>query len=168
VFNHESPRRPLSYVSQKIAHAAAAVSVGLLETKEQDERGRPILCGGKLRLGNLDVRRDFGFAGDYVEIMHMMLQSDAADDYVIGTGESHSIRELCEIAFRHVGRDWRDHVVVESELYRRVDSHHTVADSSKVFTRLGWRPKTTFLDLVTQMVDFRIRYLEGSLKAEWS
>ena len=168
MFNHESPRRPLSYVSQKIAHAAAAVSVGLLETKEQDERGRPILCGGKLRLGNLDVRRDFGFAGDYVEIMHMMLQSDAADDYVIGTGESHSIRELCEIAFRHVGRDWRDHVVVESELYRRVDSHHTVADSSKVFTRLGWRPKTTFLDLVTQMVDFRIRYLEGSLKAEWS
>jgi GDPmannose 4,6-dehydratase len=162
MFNHESPRRPLSYVSQKIAHAAAALSIGLSETKEQDERGHPILCGGQLRLGNLDVRRDFGFAGDYVEVMHMMLQSDAADDYVVGTGESHSIRELCEIAFRHVGRDWREHVVVDSELYRGVDSHHTVADSSKVFARFGWRPKSTFLDLVTQMVDYRIRYLKGT------
>jgi GDPmannose 4,6-dehydratase len=142
------------------------LSIGLSETKEQDERGHPILCGGQLRLGNLNVRRDFGFAGDYVEVMHMMLQSDAADDYVIGTGESHSIRELCEIAFRHVGRDWRDHVVVDTELYRGVDSHHTVADNSKVFARFGWRPKTAFLDLVTQMVDHRIRYLEGSLMTD--
>jgi GDPmannose 4,6-dehydratase len=148
--------------SQKIAHAAAALSIGLSETKEQDERGLPISYGGKLRLGNLDVRRDFGFAGDYVEVMHMMLQSDGADDYVVGTGEGHSIRQLCEIAFRHVGRDWRHHVVVDSELYRGVDSYHTIADSSKVFARLGWRPKTAFADLVTRMVDYRIRYLEGS------
>jgi GDPmannose 4,6-dehydratase len=161
MFNHESPRRPLCYVSQRIAHAAAAISIGLSETKEQDERGRPILSGGKLRLGNLDVCRDFGFAGDYVEAMHLMLQSDVADDYVIGTGESHSIREFCDVAFRHVGRDWRDHVVVDRELFRRVDSHHTVADSSKAFTRFAWRPKTAFVDLVTQMVEYRIRYLEG-------
>jgi GDPmannose 4,6-dehydratase len=166
MFNHESPRRPLSYVSQKIAHAAAALSIGLSETKEQDERGHPILCGGQLRLGNLDVRRDFGFAGDYVEVMHMMLQSEVADDYVIGTGESHSIRELCEIAFRHVGRDWRDHVVVDRELFRNVDCHHTVADSSKAFTRFSWRPKTAFVDLVAQMVDYRIRYLEGRSMTE--
>jgi GDPmannose 4,6-dehydratase len=160
MFNHESPRRPLSYVSQKIAHAAAALSVGLSETKEHDERGRPILSGGQLRLGNLDVRRDFGFAGDYVEVMHKMLQSDVADDYVIGTGESHSIRELCEIAFRHVGRDWRDHVMVDNELFRAVDSHHTAADSSKAFARFAWRPKTSFMELVVHMVEHRIRYLQ--------
>jgi GDPmannose 4,6-dehydratase len=161
MFNHESPRRPLSYVSQKIAHAAAALSIGLTETKEQDERGRPILSRSKLRLGNLDVRRDFGFAGDYVEVMHLMLQNEVADDYVIGTGESRSIRELCDVAFRHVGRDWRDHVITESELFRSIDSHHTVADSSKVFRAFGWRPKTSFIDLITQMVEQRIKYLEG-------
>jgi len=160
MFNHESPRRLLSYVSQKIAHAAAALSVGLSETREHDERGHPILSGSQLRLGNLDVRRDFGFAGDYVEVMHLMLQSDAADDYVIGTGESHAIRELCDIAFRHVGRDWRDHVVVDRELFRTVDSHYTVADSAKALMRLAWRPKTSFTDLVTEMVEQRIRHLE--------
>jgi GDPmannose 4,6-dehydratase len=155
MFNHESPRRPLSYVSQKIAHAAAAVSLGLRETAEQDERGQPILCDGVVQLGNLDVRRDFGFAGDYVEIMHRMLQSDTADDYVIGTGASHSIRELCELAFRHVGHDWRDHVKIDPELFRAVDSHYTAANPAKVAAQFGWRARTSVSQLVAMMVDRR-------------
>jgi GDPmannose 4,6-dehydratase len=110
MFNHGSPRRPLSFVSQKIAHAAAAVAVGLSETKEQDE-------------------------------------------FEIGTGESHSIREFCEIPFRRAGRDRRDHVVVDPELVRKVDTYHTAADSSKAAARLGWRLKTSFAELVALIVD---------------
>lgn len=156
MFNHESPRRPLSYVSQKIAHAAAAASLGLRETAEKDERGQPILRDGVVHLGNLEVRRDFGFAGDYAAVIHRMLQQASADDYVIGTGESHSIGEFCELAFRHVGLNWRDHVVVDQELFRPVDSHHTMADAAKAIARLGWRATTPFADLVAMMVDQRI------------
>ena len=159
MFNHESPRRPLSYVSQKIAHAAAAVSLGMRDTAEKDERGRPILADGMVRLGNLEVRRDFGFAGDYVAVMHRMLQEASADDYVIGTGESHSIGEFCECAFRHIGRDWHEHVTIDQELFRAVDSHHTVADASKARMRLGWKPTTAFGELVAMMVDARIAAL---------
>ena len=96
LFNHESPRRPLSFVSQKIAHAAAAASLGLTETRELDERGRPILSDGKLYLGDINVRRDFGFAGDFVEAMRLILQSDTPSDFVVGTGHAHSIAEFCE------------------------------------------------------------------------
>jgi GDPmannose 4,6-dehydratase len=156
MFNHESPRRPLSYVSQKIAHAAAALALGFRDTVERDERGHPLLHDGTLHLGDLNVRRDFGFAGDYVEIMHLMLQSDPADDYVIGTGETHSIGEFCEIAFRQVGLDWRNHVVVDRDLYRAVDSHFTQADCSKAVERIGWRPSTSFVELVSMMVKHRI------------
>jgi GDPmannose 4,6-dehydratase len=158
MFNHESPRRPLSYVSQKIACAAAAVSIGLRDTPEKDERGQPLLQDGKVTLGNLDIRRDFGFAGDFAAAMHAVLQSDTADDYVIGTGQSNSVRAFCEIAFRHVGRNWADHVVFDRSLFRTIDSHHTVADCSKI-ARLGWRAKTSFVDLVTMMVDHQVNRL---------
>jgi GDPmannose 4,6-dehydratase len=161
MFNHESPRRPISYVSQKIAHAAAAVAIGLSETKEKDERGYPILEDGMLRLGNLDVRRDFGFARDYVECMRMMLQMDNPDDYVIGTGESHSIREFCELAFQRAGRDWRRHVIVDQALFRKVDSHRTAADNSKAKSQLGWSPRTSFAELVNLMVEERICLLSS-------
>jgi len=153
MFNHESPRRPLTYVSQKIAYAAAAVAAGLRDTPEKDERGQPLLRDGVVTLGNLDVSRDFGFAGDYVHAMHAMLQSDVADDYVIGTGRSHSIRAFCEVAFRHVGRDWNEHVTVDQSLVRPMDSRHTVADSAKIAARLNWRAQTSFADLVAMMVD---------------
>jgi GDPmannose 4,6-dehydratase len=159
MFNHESPQRPLGYVSQKIACAAAAVSIGLRDTIETDERGQPLLKDGKVTLGNPDIRRDFGFAGDYVAAMHAMLQSDTADDYVIGTGQSNSIREFCEIAFRHVGRNWADHVIFDRSLFRMIDSHYTVADCSKIEGRLGWRAKTSFVDLVTMMVDHQVKRL---------
>src|SRR6202165_2035144 len=112
LFNHESPRRPLGFVSQKIAHAAAATSLGLSETRELDERGRPILSGGKLYLGDIHVRRDFGFAGDVVEAMHLIVRNDVPSDYVVGTGQAHSIAEFCEVAFRACGLDWSRFVQV--------------------------------------------------------
>lgn len=162
MFNHESPRRPLTYVSQKIAYAAAAVSAGLRETPEKDERGLPLLHNGVVTLGNLDVSRDFGFAGDYVRAMHAMLLSDVADDYVIGTGQSYSIRAFCEIAFRHAGRDWNDHVTVDPSLVRPIDSRHTAADCSKIAARLNWRAQTSFADLVTMMVEHQVKRLAKS------
>jgi GDPmannose 4,6-dehydratase len=152
MFNHESPRRPLSYVSQKIAHAAAAISLGIIDTTTKDVDGRPIVCDGKVRLGNLDVRRDFGFAGDYVEAMHLILQHEEADDYVIGTGESHSVQEFCELAFQCVGRDWRDHVEIDPSLLRRLDNSYTCADARKLRAALNWAPRTGFRELVDQMV----------------
>ena len=155
MFNHESPLRPLPYVSQKIAHAAAALSLGMSETAEKDERDQPIVSGGKLTLGGLDVRRDFGFAGDVVDAMHAILQTDVPDDYVIGTGENHSIAEFCEIAFSTVGLDWKRYVVVDSALVRRSDMM-TCADPSKLRAKLGWHPKLSFAELVALMVNRRI------------
>ena len=162
LFNHESPRRPLSFVSQKIAHAAAAASLGFKETRELDERDRPILHDGKLSLGDINVKRDFGFAGDVVEAMHMIVQNDTASDYVVGTGQAHSIREFCETAFRVVGIDWQDVVVVDKSLLRKVDSHFTHADASKLRTELRWRPEVEFDELVRMMVEKRIEFLKLS------
>ena len=160
LFNHESPRRPLSYVSQKIAHAAAAASLGLTQTRELDERGRPILMDGKLSLGDISIRRDFGFAGDFVEVMHLILQADAGSDYVVGTEHAHSIAEFCEVAFGVAGLDWKDFVIVDPALVRRVDSHFTRADTSKLQSELGWKPKHDFRALVETMVLERVRRLK--------
>jgi GDPmannose 4,6-dehydratase len=155
MFNHESPRRPLSFVSQKIAHAAAALYLGLSETVEKDERGQPLLTGGKLNLGGLETTRDFGFAGDYMEAVFAMVQSESPDDYVIGTGESHSIAEFCEAAFQFVGLDWREHVVVDRELVRRDDAA-MCADATKLREKLGWQPRVSFKQLSASMVEHRI------------
>jgi GDPmannose 4,6-dehydratase len=163
LFNHESPRRPLGFVSQKIAHAAAAASLGMIETQELDERGRPILYEGKLSLGDINVRRDFAFAGDVVEAMHLIIQSDVPSDYVVGTGHANSIAEFCEIAFRSVGLDWTQFVVVDPLLLRKVDSHFTRADNSKLQTELGWSPKIDFTALVKIMVQERIAVLQGAI-----
>ena len=165
MFNHESPRRPLSYVSQKIAYAAAAVAIGLRETSEKDERGQPLLRDSKVTLGNLDISRDFGFAGDFVVAMHALLQRNTADDYVIGTGQSNSIRMFCEIAFGHIGRNWTDHVVFDSSLFRTIDSYHTVATCSKIAAQIGWYAKTSFADLVTMMVDHQVERLTTEAKS---
>jgi GDPmannose 4,6-dehydratase len=162
LFNHESPRRHLGFVSQKIAHAAAAASLGLTETRELDERGKPILFNRKLHLGDINVRRDFGFAGDFVEVMQLIVQNDVPSDYVVGTGQAHSIAEFRETAFDVGGLDWREHVVVDESLIRKVDSHFTRADSSKLLSQLGWRPKVDFVGLVTMMVQERIRLLKLS------
>ena len=162
LFNHESPRRPLGFVSQKIAHAVAAISIGLRETREVDERGRPIVSDGKLHLGNIHTRRDFGYAGDVAEAMHLIVASDLPDDYVIGTGESHSIAEFCASAFQYVGLNWEDHVVIDAALVRAVDTAFTEADTSRLRSRLGWKPKVSFDGLVEMMVTERQRLLRSA------
>ncbi|MBZ9909336.1 GDP-mannose 4,6-dehydratase [Mesorhizobium sp. BR115XR7A] len=160
LFNHESPRRPLGFVSQKIAYAAACLRLGIHTSEAVDERGSPIVKNGMLYLGNMDVHRDFGFAGDYVEAMWLMLQQSEPRDYVIGTGESHSIREFCEVAFALVGLDWKTHVAVAPDLVRAVDSRRTIADSSRARAELNWRPRTSFEELVRQMVEAQIASLQ--------
>ncbi|WP_184083395.1 GDP-mannose 4,6-dehydratase [Afipia massiliensis] len=163
LFNHESPKRPLSYVSQKIAYAAAAVSLGLSETPEADERGRPILLDGKMALGDLSVRRDFGFAGDYVEAMRLIVQHPTADDYVIGTGRDHSIEDFCRQAFGLVGHKWTDHVVVDPGLIRKVDSRYTRADTAKIRSVLNWQPNVDFHALVSMMVKAQTAFIKDGI-----
>jgi len=138
LFNHESPRRGLEFVTRKISDAAARIKLG-----QQKE----------LRLGNLEARRDWGFAGDYVEAMWMMLQQKAPEDFVIGTGESHSVRELCELAFNHVGLDYRKYVVQDPKFFRPAEVDLLVADPSKARKQLGWKPRVSFAELVRTMVD---------------
>ena len=138
LFNHESPRRGLEFVTRKITHAVARIKLGL-----QDE----------LRLGNLEARRDWGFAGDYVHAMWLMLQQDHPDDYVVATGETHSVREFCQVAFDHVGLDWEKHVVVDPKFYRPAEVDLLVGDPSKAKRLLGWEPSVTFQEFVRIMTD---------------
>ena len=138
LFNHESPRRGLEFVTRKISYGVARIVKG----KERE-----------LLLGNLDARRDWGFAGDYVDAMWRMLQQPEPDDYVIGTGETHTVRELVTIAFGHVGLDWKKHVVVDRQLVRPAEVDVLRADPSKAQRRLGWRPTVGFAELVRMMVD---------------
>ncbi|MBP9716906.1 MAG: GDP-mannose 4,6-dehydratase [Candidatus Levybacteria bacterium] len=139
LFNHESPRRGLEFVTRKISHAVARISLG-----KQD----------KLELGNLDAKRDWGFAGDYVEAMWMMLQQDKPDDYVVATGEAHSVQEFVEIAFNFVGiSDWQKYVVSNVNAHLRpAEVDHLIGDATKAKNELGWTPKTSFRDLVEMMV----------------
>jgi GDPmannose 4,6-dehydratase len=138
LFNHESPRRGLEFVTRKVTHGVARIVTGKATT---------------LRLGNLDAGRDWGFAGDYVEAMWHMLQQPTPEDYVIGTGETHTVRELCEIAFAHVGLDWTQYVTVDAQFVRPAEVDVLCADPSKARRQLGWRPRVGFAELVRMMVD---------------
>jgi GDPmannose 4,6-dehydratase len=138
LFNHESPRRGPEFVTRKITTGVARIKLG----KDKE-----------LALGNLEARRDWGFAGDYVRAMHLMLQQPEADDYVIGTGVTHTVQEFVEIAFGHVGLDWRQYVRVDPRFLRPVEVDQLTADASKARKVLGWAPETTFEQLVTMMVD---------------
>jgi GDPmannose 4,6-dehydratase len=138
LFNHESPRRGLEFVTRKVSDGVARIKLGLTDT---------------LPIGNLDARRDWGFAGDYVRAMWAMLQQDRADDYVIATGVSHSVRDLIEIAFARVGLDWQPHVRVDPALLRPAEVDHLLGDSSKARAELGWQPQVNFRQLVEMMVD---------------
>jgi GDPmannose 4,6-dehydratase len=138
LFNHESPRRGIEFVTRKVTDGVARIKLGLARD---------------LRLGNLDARRDWGFAGDYVEAMWRMLQREGPQDYVVGTGEAHSVRELVEVAFAHVGLDWRKHVVSDPKYYRPAEVDVLMADPSKACRELGWTPRVGFRELVTMMVD---------------
>jgi GDPmannose 4,6-dehydratase len=138
LFNHESPRRGLEFVTRKITDAVARIKLGLAK---------------ELRLGNLESQRDWGFAGDYVEAMWLMLQQDHPDNYVIGTGETHAVREFCEIAFSHVGLDYKDHVVQDEKFYRPAEVDLLISDPTKARMVLKWEPAVSFKELVTMMVD---------------
>lgn len=138
LFNHESPRRGLEFVTRKITNAVARIKLG----KDKE-----------LRLGNLDAKRDWGYAKDYVRAMHLMLQQDTADDYVVSTGETYSVRRFCEIAFGHVGLNYQDYVVIDERFYRPAEVDLLVGDPAKANKNLGWKPEVTFEQLVTMMVD---------------
>jgi GDPmannose 4,6-dehydratase len=142
LFNHESPRRGRQFVTRKITHGAARIKLGL---------------ASDLRLGNLEAARDWGFAGDYVEAMWLMLQQPTPDDYVIATGQTHSVRELCEVAFARVGLDWEKHVVVDKTHVRPAEVDHLIGDAGKARRVLGWSPKVSFRNLVEMMVDADVR-----------
>jgi len=144
LFNHESPRRGMEFVTRKISHAVAAIKLGLQK---------------ELRLGNLDAKRDWGFAGDYVRAMWLMLQQDEPDDYVVGTGENHTVREFCEIAFAHAGLDWKKHVTLDKQFLRPADVNTLLSNPAKARRKLGWKPEVPFPELVRMMVDADLKRL---------
>jgi GDPmannose 4,6-dehydratase len=150
LFNHEGPRRGETFVTRKVTRAAARIKLGL-----QD----------KLFLGNLDAKRDWGSAKDYVEAMWLMLQQPEGDDYVIGTGEAHSVRELCEHAFGHVGLDYQKYVEIDPRYYRPTEVDYLLADPSKAKRKLGWTPRTTFKALVTEMMESDLALAEREQRA---
>jgi GDPmannose 4,6-dehydratase len=147
LFNHESPRRGLEFVTRKVTDGVARIKLGLADS---------------LSLGNLDAQRDWGFAGDYVRAMWLMLQQPEADDFVIATGESHSVRELVEVAFGHAGLDWQKHVKLDPRFLRPAEVDHLIGDPAKAQRVLGWKPEVDFKGLVTMMVDADIARLQGA------
>ncbi|MCL4423124.1 MAG: GDP-mannose 4,6-dehydratase, partial [Actinobacteria bacterium] len=149
LFNHESPRRGLEFVTRKVTHGVARIKAGLQE---------------KLFLGNLDSQRDWGYAPDYVEAMWLMLQQDEPDDFVIATGETHSVRELCQLAFSCAGLEWEAHVGVDERYLRPAEVDLLIGDASKASRVLRWRPKVDFASMVEQMVQADIALVTRSLK----
>ncbi len=145
LFNHESPRRGKQFVTRKVTHSAAKIKLGLQEG---------------LTLGNLEAKRDWGYAKDYVEAMWLMLQHDHADDYVIATGKTHSVRDLCKIAFDHLGLNYEEHVNTDSKLIRPAEVDMLMGDASKAKKDLGWKPKTSFKELIELMVNSDLKLLE--------
>jgi GDPmannose 4,6-dehydratase len=145
LFNHESPRRGLEFVTRKITHHVAQIKLGMCD---------------ELRLGNLDARRDWGFAGDYVRAMWLMLQQDRPDDYVVATGETHAVSEFLAEAFGYVDLDWRDYVVQDPRFMRPAEVDLLVGDASKAGRELGWEPAVSFRELVRMMVDADLQMLK--------
>src|SRR5687767_8484490 len=146
LFNHESPRRGIEFVTRKVTEGVARIKLGLADS---------------LSLGNLEAQRDWGFAGDYVRAMWLMLQQDEPDDYVVATGEAHSVKSLVEIAFTHAGLDWQKYVRVDPAFLRPAEVDHLIGDSSKARRVLGWEPKVSFEKLIAMMVDADLTRLSG-------
>lgn len=149
LFNHESPLRGKEFVTRKITDGVARIKLGVQQ---------------QLRLGNLDAKRDWGFAGDYVRAMWMMMNHHTPDDYVVATGRTHSVREFVELAFSHVGLDWRKYVIVDPEFYRPAEVHTLCGDASKIRQALNWTPEVSFAELVQMMVDADLKRVEKELK----
>jgi GDPmannose 4,6-dehydratase len=150
LFNHESPRRGETFVTRKVTRAASRIKLGLQK---------------KLYLGNLDAKRDWGYAKDFVEAMWLMLQQPLGDDYVVATGQSHSVRELCERAFGHVGLDYHEFVEIDPRYYRPTEVDFLLGDASKAERQLGWKPRTSFEALVTLMMDADLELAERERRA---
>jgi GDPmannose 4,6-dehydratase len=150
LFNHESPRRGIEFVTHKVTQTAAKIKLGL---------------DNELRLGNLDARRDWGYAGDYVRAMWLMLQQDEPDDYVIATGETHSVRELCEVAFGYVELNWKDYVVIDQRFYRPAEVDLLIGDASKAGEKMGWEPSVSFEELIRMMVDADLETLKAEMRS---
>lgn len=148
-FNHESPRRGLQFVTRKITDGVARIKLELAK---------------ELRLGNLKAARDWGFARDYVEAMWLMLQQDEPDDYVIATGETHTVKEFVETAFSYVGLNWKDHVVIDPKFVRPAEVDHLIGNAEKAHKKLGWYPKTKFNDLVKLMIDYDLKRLKNKIQ----
>ena len=142
LFNHESPLRGIEFVTRKVTDAVARIKLGMQR---------------ELRLGNIDAKRDWGFAGDYVKAMHLMLQQDSPDCYVVATGRTTTVRDMCRIAFEHAGLDYRDYVVVDPALYRPAEVEVLLGDPSKARAVLGWKAETTLEELMAMMVDADIK-----------
>jgi len=149
LFNHESPRRGLEFVTRKVSYGVAGIKLGLQK---------------KLAMGNLDAHRDWGYAGDYVEAMWRMMQQPEPDDYVIATNQSHTVRELCEIAFAHAGLDWQEHVVVDPKFVRPAEVDLLIGNPAKAKAKLGWEPTVSFRQLVQMMVDADLKRLRESAR----
>jgi GDPmannose 4,6-dehydratase len=152
LFNHESERRPLHFLTQKVAYGAACAALGISDSSDLNEMGRPIVQHGRLALGNLEIARDWGYAKDFVRAMWLMLQQERPDDFVIGTGKLHSLKTLCEIAYRCVGKDWQESVVSDPALVRPLEAGQMLADPSKARVQLGWEPTISFNEMVKKMV----------------
>ena len=154
LFNHESPRRGIEFVTRKVTYGVARIKLGLQ-------------C--KLKMGNLDAERDWGYAGDYVKAMWLMLQQNTPDDYVVATGITHSVRQLVEVAFEHIGLDYREHVEIDPNLLRPAEVNHLLGDSAKARRQLGWTPTVTFRDLIGMMVDSDVELVSGGRpKLSWA
>ena len=149
LFNHESPRRGLEFVTRKVTNAAAKIKLGL---------------SNELRLGNLDAKRDWGFAGDYARTMWLMLQQEKPDDYVISTGITHSVRDLVKIAFDYVNLNWKDYVIVDPKFVRPAEVELLLGDSTKALKKLGWAPETSFEELIKMMIDADLERIENDIK----
>jgi GDPmannose 4,6-dehydratase len=147
LFNHESPRRGLEFVTHKVTYGAARIKLGLADN---------------LHLGNLQARRDWGYAGDYVQAMWLMLQQDGPDDYVVATGVTHSVQELCEVAFGYLDLDWRKYVVSDPQFFRPAEVDLLVGDPSKAHAKLGWEPSIGFEELIRLMVDADMQALQAN------
>jgi GDPmannose 4,6-dehydratase len=166
LFNHESERRPLHFVTQKVAYGAACARLGIDDSPDLNEMGRPIVQGGKLALGNLAIARDWGYAPDFVRAMWLMLQREQPEDYVIGTGELHTLEDLCRTAYEHVGRDWKELVVTDPGLVRPLEGAQLRADAHRARRELGWQPTIGFPEMVGRMVDAQVaRLTDGAAAA---
>lgn len=160
LFNHESPRRHLGFITQKVTYAAACAKLGIKNSEFLNEEGEPIFKNRKVALGNLEAKRDWGFAGDYVEGMWKIMQAKTPDDFVLATGETHTIRELCEESFSYVGLNWEDFVVIDKRFIRPTETGPLVGNPEKAKKVLKWEPKHKFKDLVKMMVDANVARLK--------